>query len=526
VDDSRNKTNVTLPRIAILPFTGVNRSDGENLALLLSNAREIQTAFTVVSRTTAINSKVTAQAFQQSGITDTDILSAIGEELYADFVMTGHIRKLGDRNLVIVSIVEVASFRQVSGGYREFSKLAELRAMLPDISRRMIAATRIDAWSMPGLAVLPFSVPEGMSAQDADVLSQLLSIEIANTGCYRVLPRTTTIEATLAELKTRYTVLTDINSVKAVGKAVQAQYVLAGNVIRLGDNLNLFLAQILDINTLALRAGSDVEYRTVTDALHLMPELSYQLTGVRSERGEYTMPDTMLWIGGGTFRMGNAAGDGDEQPLHTTHVSGFFIQKTEVTQLQFETVMGYNPSSMPGPNLPIINVSWFEAVEYCNRLSLKEGLTPAYSGSNDNIVCSFTANGYRLPTEAEWEYAARGGSLDMLTFVYAGGNTLDLFGWYLGNSRQQLHEGAQKQANTLGLYDLSGNVWEWCWDWYGAYTPGEATDPKGASRGNNRVTRGGSWNSEAGQLRSTYRSYANPTSAYHDVGFRIIRSIF
>jgi formylglycine-generating enzyme required for sulfatase activity len=523
-EDRRQSTD--LPRIAILPFTGVSGADGENIALILSNDREIQTAFTVVPRTASVNSKVTAQSFQQSGITDTDTISAIGKELYADFVITGHIKKLGERNLVILSIVEVLSFRQISGSYREFAELGELRVLLPDITKRMLEAMWIDTTNMPALAVLPFTVPAGVSAQDAEVLAQLLAIEIANTGRYIVLPRTSTIEATLANLDSRYADLTGINSVKAIGRAIDAHYALAGNVIRLGENLNLFLAQILSIDSAALLVGSDVEYRTITDGLHLMPELSFQLTGIRSELSDYSVPANMLWIGGGSFRMGNSEGEVDEQPVHPTQVSGFFMGKAEVTQKEYEAIIGNNPSSTKGDNLPVTNISWFDAVEYCNKLSRKSGLTPAYSGSNDNISCNFTANGYRLPTEAEWEYAARGGNRDTLSFAYAGGNTADILGWHSGNSASRVHEIAAKQANSLGLYDMSGNVWEWCWDWYGAYTARAATDPKGASRGESRVTRGGSWNSDASQLRSTYRSAAPPAGSYHDAGFRVIRPIF
>jgi formylglycine-generating enzyme required for sulfatase activity len=257
-----------------------------------------------------------------------------------------------------------------------------------------------------------------------------------------------------------------------------------------------------------------------------MPELSFQLTGIRSELSDYSVPANMLWIDGGSFRMGNSKGEEDEQPVHVTHVSGFYMGKAEVTQKEYETIIGNNPSSMKGDNLPVTNVSWFDVVEYCNKLSGKSGLTPAYSGSNDNISCNFTANGYRLPTEAEWEYAARGGNRDMFSFAYAGGNTVDVLGWHTGNSEQRSHEIATKQPNSLGLYDMSGNVWEWCWDWYSAYTLREATNPQGAARGENRVTRGGSWSSDASQLRSAYRNPATPASNYQDVGFRVIRPIF
>ncbi|MDR0635999.1 MAG: SUMF1/EgtB/PvdO family nonheme iron enzyme [Treponema sp.] len=533
VVEDHAQNNISLPRIAVLPFTGMSGNNGENIALLLSNDREIQTAFTVVPRTSSINSLVSGQRFQTSGLTDSDTISAIGKELDADFVITGHIRKLGERNLVIINIVQVDNFRQVSGAYREFSEIGELRNLLPDITKRMVEATRIDASKMPGLAILPFSVPPDVSAQDAEVLAQLLAVELANTGRYMLLPRTTAITSALTETQpeqlAQFSVkagLADINSVRAIGKVVNAQYVLAGNVIRLGENVNLFLAQILNIETAALLVGSDVEYRTITDGLHLMPELSFQLTGIRSEREDDSVPANMVRVAGGSFRMGSTIGEADESPVYTVYINSFFMGKTEVTQGEYRAIIGTNPSGVFGDTLPVENVSWYDAVEYCNKLSLKEGLTPAYSGSIDNITCNFTANGYRLPTEAEWEYAARGGNRDSLAFSYAGGNSVGVLGWYINNSEKHIRQVGTKSPNSLGLYDMSGNVWEWCWDWYGAYPSVEQSDPKGAQRGSYRVTRGGSWNSSADQLRTTYRSYGDPSAHYHDLGFRVIRPIF
>jgi formylglycine-generating enzyme required for sulfatase activity len=185
--------------------------------------------------------------------------------------------------------------------------------------------------------------------------------------------------------------------------------------------------------------------------------------------------------------------------------------------------MGTNPSYFKGDNLPVEQVSWHDAIEYCNKRSLREGLTPAYRGSGNSVTCDFNASGYRLPTEAEWEYAAKGGDKTYLTTEYSGSNNVESIGWYDGNSGNRTHPVGTKQPNDLGIYDMSGNVWEWCWDWYGAYTGGSQTDPAGAASGSGRVRRGGGWGDSAGDLRSAYRGLNTPTGRGSSSGFRLVR---
>jgi formylglycine-generating enzyme required for sulfatase activity len=227
----------------------------------------------------------------------------------------------------------------------------------------------------------------------------------------------------------------------------------------------------------------------------------------------------MVRINGGTFQREN----------NTITISSFYMGKYEVTQKEWRAVMGNNPSSFKGDNLPVENVTWYDAVEYCNRLSQREGLTPAYTVNGTSVTWNRSANGYRLPTEAEWEYAARGGNGSPGNYIYAGSNNIDEVAWHYGNNgaRGTATYGTKavgtKKPNGLGLYDMSGNVFEWCWDWYGTYASGAQTDPIGASSGSDRVVRGGSWVNSAEYARSAGRSHYNPNNRDVSLGFRLVR---
>jgi len=259
----------------------------------------------------------------------------------------------------------------------------------------------------------------------------------------------------------------------------------------------------------------------------------------------------MVNITSGMFTMGSPSTEtgsyDDERPQRQVTLSAFSLGKYEITQAQYQMVMGTNPSySTTGADAgetqsrrPVEQVSWYDALVFCNKLSILEGLSPAYriSGSTDPaawgtvptnnnatwnaVVMVAGSNGYRLPTEAQWEYACRAGTT---TPWHSGTETaLANYAWISTNSGSKTHEVGKKAPNAWGLYDMHGNVREWCWDWFGTYPSATQTDPLGASSGSYRVVHGGSWYISAQGARSARRSNDTPSGRVDDLGFRVLR---
>ncbi|MFC1509175.1 SUMF1/EgtB/PvdO family nonheme iron enzyme [Candidatus Omnitrophota bacterium] len=242
---------------------------------------------------------------------------------------------------------------------------------------------------------------------------------------------------------------------------------------------------------------------------------------------------TFVTIPGGTFRMGDIQNYNQydyEKPVHDVTISGFEMSIYEITQGQYRAVIGSNPSHFSGSDdLPVEQVSWYDAVKFCNRLSEQMGYEKCYDESS--WACDFSKNGFRLPTEAEWEYACRAGTE---TYFYSGNNLssngrtstdLDKAGWYDGNSGNKNHPVGQKEPNAFGLYDMHGNMWEWCNDWWiRVYTSDSVTNPVEPLSGSYPVLRGGSWGNYAMYCRSAFRNRGTPTDTDIYIGFRVVRS--
>ena len=258
-------------------------------------------------------------------------------------------------------------------------------------------------------------------------------------------------------------------------------------------------------------------------------------------------PDGFVLIKGGTFNMGSPANEDwrvNDETLHKVKVSDFYLGKYEVTQKLYREVTGENPSSFKGDDLPVENITWLEAARFCNKLSERDGRTPVYAIEGDAVSWNREANGYRLPTEAEWEYAARGGTTTpFYTKKAPGADDVNFYGHYpyqieqnyfndeVLETRPGVYRGntlpvGKFKPNPFGLYDIYGNVGEWCFDFYGDYgvsagSTSVTVDPAGKPSGTRRVHRGGGWNDFGKNLRSAYRGAMQQSSKSYNVGLRL-----
>ncbi|MDE5611524.1 MAG: formylglycine-generating enzyme family protein [Odoribacter sp.] len=366
-----------------------------------------------------------------------------------------------------------------------------------------------------------------------------LAATITNTPGYEGYDRTN-VASIMSEQNFQRTGHVSDAGIKRLGEMTGADYILVAEVAELDGNNVVLTAQILDIETAkAVNYAKPVPSRTRPEDLEKgCRELAMSLfnragggmssapAGGMAVSGEDFMETAfginmkMVYVSGGSFTMGATSEQGsdaydNEKPAHQVTLSGYYIGAFEVTQGQWEKVMGTSvaqqrdkaDSSWPlrgvGVNYPMYYVSWDEAQTFCRELSRRTGKK------------------YVLPTEAQWEYAARGGNRNDGA-KYSGSDAVDVVAWYAGNSGSSTHPVGTKRPNALGLYDMSGNVYEWCADWYGSYSDAPQTNPTGPSSGSRRVSRGGSWNFSARSCRVSNRDDDTPSCRGNYLGFRVV----
>lgn len=288
---------------------------------------------------------------------------------------------------------------------------------------------------------------------------------------------------------------------------------------------------------------SDIEFSESNSADETVPASEEPASDMEAA---ITPPsENFVLISGGTFEMGSPETENwrsEDEVQHTVTVSDFYMSQYEVTQAEYAEVMNDHPSSFSGDNLPVENISWLDAVSYCNVRSEAEGLTPAYLIEGQTVTWDRSANGYRLPTEAEWEYACRAGtttpfntetSISAEEANYYGHYPYEIEGNYFEQENLTTKPGEYRQTtvdvdsfspNAWGLYNMHGNVGEWVWDYYGAYDTEPQTDPTGAQTGSLRVYRGGGWNDFAKNMRSAYRATMAEDQGSFNIGIRLVRN--
>ncbi len=259
------------------------------------------------------------------------------------------------------------------------------------------------------------------------------------------------------------------------------------------------------------------------------------------------VPSGFVLVKAGSFIMGQAAEESEQDAdvlQHTVVLTNdFLMAKYELSRADWKKFLDRDPSVFMYPstnaNLPADGITWYDAAEYCNARSTAEGLTPCYAIDKQRkdpnnkdpyddikwtVTCNFSAAGYRLPTEAEWEYAARGGQLGK-GYAFSGGSDPDKVAWHYNNTEKELQPVGQKAPNELGIYDMSGNAWEWCWDWYGEYPAKTVTDPAGVSSGDSRVMRGGGCGHYPAEARCINRDWNSPIGWVEYISFRLVRTV-
>lgn len=262
-----------------------------------------------------------------------------------------------------------------------------------------------------------------------------------------------------------------------------------------------------------------------------------------SEKTDLQIPENFVLIKGGSFQMGSPESEAwrsADETQHAVTVRDFYMSKYELTQKEYEEIMGNNPSNFRADNLPVENISWLDAVAYCNARSEKDGLNPVYTIDGQNVSWDRSANGYRLPTESEWEYACRAGTTTPFYMEnspsaeeanYYGHYPYEIEDHYFSQGNLEVKPGKYRQTtvpvdnfseNPYGLYNMHGNVSEWVWDYYGEYPTDAQTDPAGPSAGTLRVYRGGGWNDFAKNMRSAYRATLEQNKGSFNLGMRLV----
>lgn len=421
-----------------------------------------------------------------------------GEPVLIDFGLAKHYDRRGNATTTVRTLAYSAGFSPAEQyvGLKQFSPQSDVYALAATFVNMLTGKTPPEAidleFSLNDWSVcLPEEVrPAVVHAMAYSRKDRTLSVCDFVKELYGNEP--SVVEKPVSQLAAEPTVESKTEVIGEGKKSTKKWWIIAA-CVAVAAVVGIVCAKFLSV-------GEDMEQKTESAPQLVAVEGSQTFTvnGVKF---------TMLPVEGGTFTMGATSEQGsdaedDEKPAHQVTLSDYYIGQTEVTQALWKAVMGSNPSDSKGDNLSVEQVSWDDCQVFIQKLN------------------QLTGKQFRLPTEAEWEYAARGGRKSR-GYKYAGGNNIGLVAWCGDNSGNETHPVATKQANELGVYDMSGNVWEWCSDWYDSYQSSSQSDPQGPSSGFGRVLRGGSYDYDAGDCRVSRRGFNAPGNRGSGLGLRL-----
>lgn len=421
-----------------------------------------------------------------------------GEPVLIDFGLAKHYDRRGNATTTVRTLAYSAGFSPAEQyvGLKQFSPQSDVYALAATFANMLTGKTPPEAidleFSLNDWSVcLPEEVrPAVVHAMAYSRKDRTLSVRDFVKELYGNEP--SVVEKPVSQPAAEPTVESKTEVIGEGKKSTKKWWIIAA-CVAVAAVVGIVCAKFLSV-------GEDMEQKTEqkTESAPQLGSQTFTVNGVKF---------TMVPVEGGTFTMGATSEQGsdawdDEKPAHKVTLSDYYIGQTEVTQALWKAVMGSNPSDSKGDNLPVEQVSWDDCQVFIQNLN------------------QLTGKQFRLPTEAEWEYAARGGRKSR-GYKYAGGNDIGLVAWYTGNSGDETHTVATKQANELGVYDMSGNVWEWCSDRYGDYQSSSQSDPQGPSSGSDRVYRGGGYYRDAVYCRVSYRIGFTPDYRSFYLGLRL-----
>jgi formylglycine-generating enzyme required for sulfatase activity len=500
--------------VAVYVTGGQEEGANDMLSASLKEAITKSKDYVAVERTASFLQQLRKeQKYQRSGNVDDSDIARLGRESGAKYVCVAEMMPVSGGDFITARLigVENASVVATADGADKITNLETLMHVSESIAAQLIqdAAQNQSGRSKARVAVYVTGVAG--DGETNKILGIKLVSAITKSAQYAAMERT---DAFLKQLNNEQNYQTSGNvnddQLAALGKQFGVQYVCAAKV-SMAYGSKALTVSLIDVETAEVTAISKAALSNsdINSLISITQKISREIAGRTAAEVEATkaIAPNMVFVQGGTFKMGctseqSSDCEGDEKPVHEVRVSSFYIGKCEVTQAQWEMLMNNNPSSFKGTNLPVENVSWNDAIMFIERLN------------------TATGKQYRLPTEAEWEYAARGGNQSK-GYKYSGSNSVDEIAWYNGNSGNKTHPVGTKKANELGIYDMSGNVWEWCYDWKGTYPASMQDNPTGVSSGSYCVYRGGSWGSIVGYCRVATRNDKPAGFRDNKLGFRI-----